>query len=74
MKICFTTVTRYQALTGCLGGCLVFVAALGCQSWLPSSALSGLTATQGERLVVKQAKNDPFPSPSDVGIQEQNNE
>jgi len=58
-------VTRYQALAGCL----VLVAAIGCQSWQSSASLSGLTASKDERLVVKQAKNDPFPSPSDVGIE-----
>ncbi len=52
-----------------LAGCLVLVAMVGCQSWLATSSLTGLTATKDERLVVKQAKNDPFPSPSDVGIQ-----
>jgi len=46
---------------------------MGCQSWLASSSLTGLTATKGERLVVKQAKNDPFPSPSDVGIKAMTN-
>jgi len=46
----------------------------GCQSWQTSSAFTGLTASKGERLVVKQAKNDPFPSPSDVGFIGRNDE
>ncbi|NOY41321.1 MAG: hypothetical protein GXP26_05735 [Planctomycetes bacterium] len=41
----------------------------GCQVWHASPHLSGLTATKGERQVVKRSKNDPFPSPSDVGME-----
>jgi len=51
-----------------LAGLLVLAATLGCQSWQTSSVFPGLTATKGERLIVKKAKNDPFPSPSDVGF------
>lgn len=46
---------------------MLLAAIAGCQSW--TSSLSGLRATKGERRVVQQAKNDPFPSPSDVGMQ-----
>ncbi|NOY29859.1 MAG: hypothetical protein GXP28_06675 [Planctomycetes bacterium] len=72
MKICFAMAIRCRALAGWA----MLVAMIGCQSWQSSSVLPGLTATKDERLVVKQAKNDPFPSPSDVGIQGQmtNNE
>ena len=41
---------------------------VGCQAWHSSSVMPGLMASKGERLVMKQAKNDPFPSPSDVGL------
>ena len=47
-----------------------FVAALafvGCQSFAPAG-LGSLTAKQREQKIVKQAANDPFPSPSDVGL------
>jgi hypothetical protein len=40
----------------------------GCQAWHHAAAIPGLGSTQGERQVLKQAKNDPFPSPSDVGL------
>ncbi len=40
----------------------------GCQTWHASSAIPGLNGKKGEKLVLQQAKNDPFPSPSDVGL------
>jgi len=40
----------------------------GCQAWQSSSALPGLLVSKAERQAVDQAKNDPFPSPSDVGM------
>ena len=40
----------------------------GCQTWHSGSAISGLTAKASEREAIRQAKNDPFPSPSDVGM------
>jgi len=43
-------------------------ASSGCQSWR-SAAVPGLSSKQGERQILKQAKQDPFPSPSDVGMQ-----
>ena len=49
---------------------LVLVAAfalVGCQSFAPAG-LGSLTAKQREQKIVKQAANDPFPSPKDVGL------
>ena len=40
----------------------------GCQTWQTSAVIPSFGATSGERQVVRQAKNDPFPSPRDVGI------
>ena len=50
-------------LMAMLGG----VAALGCQSFAPTG-LGALAAKQKEQKIVKQAANDPFPSPQDVGL------
>lgn len=47
---------------------LLFCGMTGCQVWNASSILPGLTASKSERVVMKQAKNDPFPSPRDVGM------
>lgn len=41
----------------------------GCQSWQSSSGLPGLSFSKVERQIVKQAKNDPFPSPKQVGME-----
>lgn len=43
------------------------LALVGCQSFAPAG-LGTLTAKQREQKIVKQAANDPFPSPSDVGL------
>ena len=48
---------------------LALIAALaGCQIWQPSPSVSGLGFSKGERQIVKQAKNDPFPTPDQVGM------
>lgn len=52
-----------RALLAC---CLTILS--GCQTWHTASAIPGLSANRGERQVLRQAKNDPFPSPSEVGI------
>jgi hypothetical protein len=39
-------------------------AAAGCQSFVPGD----LTASKGEKKILKLAKADPFPSPADVGL------
>jgi|GEM_PF-6411779 len=53
----------------------IFVLA-GCQSWQSSPGLPGLgfskpglSFSKVERQIVKQAKNDPFPSPKQVGME-----
>lgn len=43
------------------------VTAMGCQSFAP---VGGLTAKGREQKIIKQAANDPFPSPGDVGLGE----
>ena len=43
------------------------VASSGCQA-LHSSAIPGMSLESGDRQILRQAKQDPFPSPSDVGI------
>ena len=54
--------------TASLGFALAAAFALvGCQSFAPAG-LGSLTAKQREQKIVKQAANDPFPSPSDVGL------
>ena len=40
----------------------------GCQTWRSAAVIPGLSSTSGERAILSQAKNDPFPSPSDVGM------
>ena len=42
-------------------------AAVGCQSFAPMG-LGSLASKQKEQKIVKQAANDPFPSPQDVGL------
>ena len=41
--------------------------AVGCQTFAPTG-LGNLVAKQKEQKIVKQAANDPFPSPKDVGL------
>ena len=57
-----------QSRTASLGLVLAAGFALvGCQSFAPAG-LGSLAAKQREQKVVKQAANDPFPSPKDVGL------
>ncbi len=42
---------------------------VGCAMWRSASAIPHISSKQGEREVLEQAKNDPFPSPADVGLQ-----
>lgn len=53
-----------------LSGTLAIALALsaGCQAWTSSPLPVGLN-TKSERKVMRQAKQDPFPSPKDVGIE-----
>ncbi len=46
----------------------IFVLA-GCQTWQSSSGLPGWGFSKVERQIVKLAKNDPFPSPKQVGLE-----
>ena len=41
---------------------------IGCQAWQTHPWMPTMINSSGERQIVKQAKQDPFPSPSDVGI------
>jgi hypothetical protein len=51
-------------------GCLALaVIAGGCQGLSRSSLVPGFAESRQERQIARQAENDPFPSPSDVGIQ-----
>ena len=57
-----------QSRTASLGLALAAAFALvGCQSFAPAG-LGSLTAKQREQKIVKQAANEPFPSPQDVGL------
>ena len=47
---------------------IAMLAGVGCQSFAPTS---GIAAKSREQKIVKRAANDPFPSPSDVGLGEQ---
>jgi hypothetical protein len=50
-------------------GCMTLVVvAAGCQGLSSPSLIPGLAESRRERQIVRQAENDPFPSPSDVGI------
>jgi hypothetical protein len=50
-------------------GVVLISALAGCQSWQSSTGIPGLGASKVERQIVKQAKNDPFPSPDQVGME-----
>ena len=49
-------------------GITLICALAGCQVWQSNLGAAGLGFSQGERQIVKQAKNDPFPSPDQVGM------
>ena len=50
-------------------GCLLLLAAsAGCQSLSSSGMMPGLAEAKREKQIVRLATNDPFPSPSDVGL------
>lgn len=40
----------------------------GCSTWNSAGSLPGLESWKDERAVIKKAKNDPFPSPQQVGL------
>ena len=47
---------------------LMLFASVGCSSWQSSAGLPGLTAWNEERNILKKVKNDPFPTPQQVGL------
>jgi hypothetical protein len=51
-------------------GVLLIAALTGCQSWQSSPGIPRLGASKVERRIVKQAQNDPFPSPDQVGMED----
>jgi len=59
-------IMHWVCATSLLGTCLIAVS--GCQTWHSSSAIPGMGSKQGVQQVLREAKNDPFPSPSDVGM------
>jgi len=59
---------RWLWATSLLGGFLITCG--GCQMWRSSLAIPGLGSKKVESRVLREAKNDPFPSPSDVGMSE----
>ena len=61
-----TRFERWLQVVSLLGCCLITSG--GCQTWQSSSVLPGFTGKQGERQVLREARNDPFPSPADVGM------
>jgi hypothetical protein len=40
----------------------------GCQVWNSSGSIPGLNSWSKDHTYAKQAKNDPFPSPEQVGL------
>ena len=56
---------RPVLVTGLSWLCL---ASAGCQSWAPGSGLPGMIAKRNHGHLAKIAAQDPFPSPSDVGL------
>jgi hypothetical protein len=46
---------------------LSLIVAGGCQSFAPGS-LAGLSTARKESRILKEAQNEPFPSPADVGL------
>jgi len=49
-------------------GISLICATAGCQAWQSTLGATGLGFSNGERQIVKQAKNDPFPTPDQVGM------
>jgi hypothetical protein len=47
---------------------LLLVGSVGCQQVHQGISLPGITASSQDKKAVQLAKQDPFPSPADVGI------
>ena len=60
-----SAVKRWLGATSLLG--MLLIAPCGCQTWR-SAAIPGLASKQGEQQVLRQARQDSFPAPSDVGM------
>ncbi|WP_428306104.1 hypothetical protein [Lacipirellula sp.] len=67
-RLQFNAARFYRTAVSC-GLLAASCAFIGCQSIAPKG-LGSLTAHQRDQKAIKQAKNDPFPSPSDVGLGE----
>lgn len=59
---------KWRSSLSAVAVCVLMTA--GCQTWKSSSAIPGMSAKKSEREALRQAKHDPFPSPSQVGMQE----
>jgi hypothetical protein len=57
-------------LTSVMAFCLIVGSLLttGCQVWNSSGSIPGLNNWSKDLTYAKQAKNDPFPSPEQVGL------
>jgi hypothetical protein len=55
---------RRLPVTSSLTVIFILLLSVGCQAFLPSK----LTSFGENRQIIKQAENDPFPSPADVGL------
>ncbi len=49
-------------------GCCVLLVCGGCQTMSQIPGMGSMISSKGEKKIQKMAKNDPFPSPSDVGL------
>jgi hypothetical protein len=68
----FKSAAGFRQLPQCLAAALIFLAiaaSSGCQS-LALGSMAGFSAARQEKKILKQAENDPFPSPADVGLEE----
>jgi|GEM_PF-2801852 len=54
----------------CCACLMLALATGGCQNLSSTSLIPGLAESRRERQIVRQAENDPFPTPSEVGIQQ----
>ena len=51
--------------------CVGVTLLVGCQAFAPGG-LAGISLPGEDTRIAKQAQNDPFPSPADVGIEQPN--
>jgi hypothetical protein len=72
----FKSAVRFRRFPECFAiGLLVMavIASCGCQS-LALGSMTGLSGTRQEKKIRQEAENDPFPSPSDVGLDDLGNQ